>query len=268
MRFREFSNDTSTTNNASFVVTPTTNLRSVQVADGQKALVALGFPLPRFGVDGILGPETAGSIRAFQAKNSIPQTGLFDKATADKLNAELQKVPQVLATLTPSTAADVKPASAKDIDVSTIQDPDFSAKLEKVATALGVAKEDLITIMRFESKLNPQAVNPYTGASGLIQFMPKTAEGLGTSVDDIRKMSAVDQLDYVYKYFKMLGVKPGMDLGDLYMAVFMPAKVGADDSTIVGREGQKVYDQNRVLDSNKDGILTVGDIKSAITRTA
>jgi hypothetical protein len=86
-------------------------------------------------------------------------------------------------------------------------------------------------------------------------------------------MTAVEQLDYVYKYFKMVGVKPGMDLGDLYMAVFMPKYVGADDNTVLGRNGAagfsgKVYAQNKGLDKNKDGAITVADVKSSVQRFA
>ncbi len=36
--------------------------------------------------------------------------------------------------------------------------------------------------MMAESGLNPKVVNRTTGATGLIQFIPKTALGLGTTV--------------------------------------------------------------------------------------
>jgi hypothetical protein len=38
-----------------------------------------------------------------------------------------------------------------------------------------------------------------SGAVGLIQFMPSTAKGLGTSTEALKKMSAVQQLDFVKK---------------------------------------------------------------------
>jgi hypothetical protein len=103
--------------------------------------------------------------------------------------------------------------------------------------------------------------------------MPDTAARLGTSTGELKKMSAAEQLDYVYKYFKMVGVKPGMKLGDLYMAVFMPKYVGADDDTVLGQSGAsgfsgKVYAQNKGLDRNKDGTITVADVKSSVQRFA
>lgn len=161
---------------------------------------------------------------------------------------------------------------AQKIDTTTIQDPDFKKKLEKVAGALGVKSSDLMAIFKQESGVNPQAVNSMSGATGLIQFMPDTARRLGTTTDDLKNMDGVQQLDYVYKYFKMTGVGNG-DLGDLYMAVFMPKYVGYPPETVLGQSGAegfsgKVYAQNKGLDRNKDGAITVADVKSSVQRFA
>jgi peptidoglycan hydrolase-like protein with peptidoglycan-binding domain len=257
----------------SFKVGVPKGYKGADMADVQKALEALGFPLPRFGVDGIQGPETTKAIKDFQSKNSLPQNGQADSATVDKLNELLADKPDLLTKLKNSTSADVKSRNAATIDVSTIQDPDFDKKLQKIATELGVGKGDLIAIMKQESGVRATAVNPYSGATGLIQFMPSTAERLGTSVQDLKRMSAVDQLDYVYKYFKMVGVQPGMDLGDLYMAVFMPAHIGKPDNFVLGSSGApgfsgKVYAQNRGLDKDRNGVITISDVKSAVQRYA
>ena len=53
------------------------------------------------------------------------------------------------------------------------------AALASTAAKLGVAKDSLYKLINFESGWNPQATNRYTGARGLIQFMPKTAKGMG-----------------------------------------------------------------------------------------
>ena len=160
---------------------------------------------------------------------------------------------------------------AQKIDVTTIQDPDFKKKLEKVCNALGVKSSDMLAVMKQESGVNPQARNP-SGATGLIQFMPDTARRLGTTTEDLYKMDGVQQLDYVYKYFKMTGVGNGT-LGDLYMAVFMPKYIGYDDKTVLGQSGApgfsgKVYDQNRGLDRDRDGKITVADVKQSVARFA
>jgi AraC-like DNA-binding protein len=161
---------------------------------------------------------------------------------------------------------------AQKIDVTTIQDPDFKKKLEKIAGLLGVKSSDMMAIFKQESGVNPQARNSMSGATGLIQFMPDTARRLGTTTDELYKMDGVQQLDYVYRYFKMTGVGRGT-LGDLYMAVFMPKYVGYDDATVLGKNGApgfsgKVYAQNKGLDRNRDGEITVADVKQSVARFA
>ena len=217
----------------------------------QKELQAAGanigsFGPKRDGVDGMLGPVTRSAAEKF------PEIAEKYKDVLSKPNVR---------------------SSAANIDTTVIQDPDFNKKLNNIATQLGVKSSDLLAIMKQESGVDPQAVNKMSGATGLIQFMPDTARGLGTTVEDLRKMTAVEQLDYVYKYFKSVGVKPGMELGDLYMAVFMPKYVGYDDAHVLGANGAdgfsgKVYAQNKGLDKNKDGTITVADVKSSVQRFA
>jgi hypothetical protein len=104
--------------------------------------------------------------------------------------------------------------------------PEFFNKLKGISERLGIDKSDLLRIMTFETKgtLNP-AIENGIGAVGLIQFMPDTAKGLGTSVQALKKMTAVQQLDYVEKFYTKNGVTAGMGLGDLYLMTFMPAAV-------------------------------------------
>jgi hypothetical protein len=198
----------------------------------------------------------------------------------DGIDGRLGKYTRRAAAANPDIAAKYKDVlarpdsvDAQKIDVTTIQDPDFKKKVEKIATLLGVRSSDLMAIMKQESGVNPAIYNKAgSGAVGLIQFMPKTAIALGTTTDELAKMDGVQQLDYVYKYFKMTGVGNGT-LGDLYMAVFMPKYVGYDDETVLGRVGDpgfsgKVYAQNKGLDRNHDGSITVADVKSAVQRYA
>ena len=160
---------------------------------------------------------------------------------------------------------------ANDVDVKAIQDPDFNKKLDKIAKALGVDSNDILAVIKHESRGNPAAVNKSSGATGLIQFMPNTAKQLGTTTSALQSMSAVDQLDYVYKFYKMVGVRPGMDAGDLYVATFMPAYLGHSDSTVLGKKGAggfngAVYAQNSGLDRDKNGEITIADIKNSVNR--
>ncbi len=47
----------------------------------QARLMALGFPLPRYGADGIFGRETQAALKAFQYAHSLAPTGTADRST-------------------------------------------------------------------------------------------------------------------------------------------------------------------------------------------
>jgi hypothetical protein len=96
-----------------------------------------------------------------------------------------------------------------------------------------------------------------SGATGLIQFMPSTAQGLGTSVDALAAMTAVEQLDWVEKYFQPYKGKL-RDLSDLYMAILWPAAVGKPLEYVLWEKGSRptTYRQNAGLDANHDGTIT------------
>lgn len=236
MRFKEF-------------FKPLTESVDKDVMQLQTDLKAAGADLGNYGpkadgIDGRLGPYT--------------------RRAAEKFPDIANKYKEVLA----------RPDSvdAQKIDTKAIQDPDFKAKLEKVSAALGVRSNDLMAIFKQESGVDPKAVNKTSGATGLIQFMPATAQRLGTTTEALREMDAVEQLDYVYKYFKMTGVGNGT-LGDLYMAVFMPKYVGYPDDTPLGQSGAagfsgKVYAQNAGLDHDRNGVITVADVKNSVARFA
>ena len=115
------------------------------------------------------------------------------------------------------------PANVGKQDASS---PEFFNKLKGISERLGVDKSDLLRIMTYETNntLNP-AIQNDIGAVGLIQFMPSTARELGTSTAALKKMTAVQQLDYVEKFYTKNGVTAGMGLGDLYLMTFMPAAV-------------------------------------------
>lgn len=104
-----------------------------------------------------------------------------------------------------------------------------------------------------------------SGATGLIQFMPSTARGLGTTTDTLARMSAEDQINFVYRYF--VPYKGRLkNLGDVYMAILWPAGIGkSDDWELWARDTRATtYLQNRGLDVNKDGVITRGEAVSKV----
>ena len=104
-----------------------------------------------------------------------------------------------------------------------------------------------------------------SSGTGLIQFMSFTAKSMGTTVEALAKMTAEDQLNYVYKYFAPYKGRLNT-LGDVYLAVLYPKAMAMADSATVwvkGKEGL-LYSQNAGLDKNKDDIITRQEIVSLV----
>ena len=83
-------------------------------------------------------------------------------------------------------------------------DTKFLQSVATIAQSVGAKPEDLLKTMLYETggTLSPSARNPRTKATGLIQFMPATARGLGTNIDALAQMSPQEQLVFVQKYLK------------------------------------------------------------------
>ena len=152
--------------------------------------------------------------------------------------------------------------------------PTFKERVIWVAESLGCSPDDLMACMAWESAetFSPNVRNAAgSGAIGLIQFMPKTAVALGTTTADLAKMTAEDQLKYVYLYFKPYAGRLH-NLGDIYMAILWPAGVGKDDRFVLfdRTKTPTTFRQNAGLDLNKDGAVTRGEclvkIKEKLTK--
>lgn len=59
--------------------------RGLAVTHVQKALVASGYPLPRFGVDGIAGDEFAGAVERLQRRWALRRDGIVGEETIPRL---------------------------------------------------------------------------------------------------------------------------------------------------------------------------------------
>ena len=141
---------------------------------------------------------------------------------------------------------------------------EFKEKVVEISTKLEINPDDLMAIMAFESHISPTQDN-FIGAIGLIQFTPATAKDLGTTTDALAKMSAVEQLDYVYKYFNLERLHGKLNsLSDLYMAVlagrYSDAITAQDEDQVWSKkENPREYQNNKGLDINQDGIITKGE---------
>jgi hypothetical protein len=136
-------------------------------------------------------------------------------------------------------------STAQDIMDRYGIDQDFAASIESLGNDLGVDPMYLANTMYAESRLDPSIKNEAgSGATGLIQFMPGTAANLGTTTDELSRMTPVEQMEYVRRYFSVDNFGAGR-LRDLRndpsqhnvnMAVFLPSMIGKPLDTQIPQE--------------------------------
>lgn len=232
------------------------------VEDLQKKLLAAGFdPGP---LDGSFGPKTQAAVRAFQTAKGIGVDGVVGPETRATLLSQPAPGPadpnKPTVPTAPTTPVTPNTSTARELETQALakHGPEFVQKVKDMATRLGVKPEWILAVMKNESNMSTTAKNPHGGATGLIQFMPATARGLGTTTEALSKMSGVEQLKYVEKYFAPYAgkIKSGTDL---YMATFWPAGVGKPDSYNIG--GAEVARVNKIFDLDKNGQITAGEFR-------
>lgn len=166
----------------------------------------------------------------------------------------------------------VAPQNETPFDVNTIQgvrgnpnvSQEFLSEVNAMAKRLGTRPEYLLGVMSFESggSFSSSARNPVSGATGLIQFLPSTAEGLGTTTAALSRMTPVEQLRYVERYFQPFQGRLNT-LEGVYTAVLSGSpRPNTDD--VLFRQGTVAYTQNSGLDFNRDGQITSGEATSAV----
>jgi hypothetical protein len=146
--------------------------------------------------------------------------------------------------------------------------PAFKSKVLTIATNLNIDPDYLMACMAFETgeTFSPSIKNQAgSGAVGLIQFMPDTAQKLGTTANALAKMTAVEQLDYVERYFRSLHRRIST-VEDVYMAILWPAAIGRPNAVVLFRQPSIAYAQNQGLDANGDGIVTKAEAAAPVVR--
>ena len=148
-------------------------------------------------------------------------------------------------------------------------------KAKEVAMSINCDWIDLIEIMYSESGMDPKKHHErngkIVGAVGLIQFtqvtidqINKTYPELNLTKEKLIKMSTVEQLSYVQKYYeiskKIAGFRDNHKLSELelYALTFMP-KYAKND--VLAKSGNFAYDENKDLDKNNDGKITKSDLQ-------
>lgn len=159
-----------------------------------------------------------------------------------------------------------KRRSATNLAKLLEREPNFKDKLIRGSRARGINPDHLLNVMAVETagSFNPAIKNPNSSASGLIQFMAATARELGTTTEALRKMSATQQLDFVFKYFDHYFKNKDLSTqGALYAAVGA-GKVGSSDQSVVMTANNRGYAGNAATwDPNRDGIVRQGEMAMA-----
>ena len=137
-------------------------------------------------------------------------------------------------------------------------DAPFLNEVNRVAEGIpGIDSTDLLRIIGFETigSFSPSEKSRTSSATGLIQFLESTAEGLGTTTAELAAMSREEQMKFVEAYLKPYKNRI-KNFGDLYMAIHYPRGIGKDDDYVLYRRGSDAYDANKSLDVSKDGTVT------------
>jgi len=148
----------------SFYVKAPAGRSGPEVADVQKALIALGYSLPKYGVDGIRGAETIAAVKKFQQDNKLTVDGDPGPQTVAALNTSLDSNPEVAKTLRQSTIADVKVKNGG----STISPADVADYLK----SKGLDSNQILGILaniQGESSFRPGVMGDNGASGGLFQ---------------------------------------------------------------------------------------------------
>jgi len=144
----------------------------------------------------------------------------------------------------------------------------FAKKVKEISKLLKIKADWLMSVMKFESNLNPYAYNKISGAAGLIQFMPETRTNLNLSLAKILQISNVKQLDYVYKYLKPYAGKMKR-FEDVYFAVFFPGAIGKKRNFVLrtaNLPASTIARQNKPFDINKDNQITKKEVEKYLLK--
>jgi hypothetical protein len=194
--------------NGKFEIEVPSGRTGTEVADIQKALIALGYDVGPNGVDGIRGPDTSAAVKQLQSKLGVTVDGDPGPETVAALNKLLASKPDITSKLTHATAADVK------IKGGSVE---YNGKIGKGAGATGSAKSavsffvgkgwspaqaaGIVGNLQAESgaNLNTSAVGDGGLAYGIAQWHPdRQARFKQVYGKDIRGSSLDAQLEFVH----------------------------------------------------------------------
>ena len=153
----------------------------------------------------------------------------------------------------------------------------FRRALVAAAQEIGTEPDYLATVIAFESAgtFDSAIRNPLSGCVGLIQFCGPAAiaaaslAGHSMSREDAQSwlaaMTPEEQLRHVVGYFLAASKgKRDLTLEQTYLLVFAPGYAFKDPGAVAYSAGTAAYTQNKPMDIDQDGRITVGDIARKI----
>jgi peptidoglycan hydrolase-like protein with peptidoglycan-binding domain len=169
---------------------------SEDVEDIQIALQFLGFSLPKWGIDGLFGPETETSVKDFQKERGLTQTGVLDKKG-------LQEIYDML------IEEDFKDSDLSSIEKEYKFDTAFTGKIGTAKDVIdflmgkGLSLEQSVGItanLQQESSLNPNAVGDNGTSFGIAQWHNERGQNMmkWTESKGYKSNSLEGQLEFLW----------------------------------------------------------------------
>lgn len=123
----------------------------------------------------------------------------------------------------------------------------------------GAISDAIKRVIMIETGGDIRKKNPYTGAGGAIQILPKMARRLGLAKNH-HLQPLCEQVGNAAKYYveQLNYFDFPATPADFYLLCFYPSAVNKGFGYKVG--GAKVAAQNKILDLNKDGQILRGEI--------
>ena len=191
-------------------------------------------------------------------KNGTPIDKKTDKQTLSDTN---QSSKSSVGGSTKETALTIYQKCRKNADKRGLT-LEFFEKLVKVCNNIQCDPMDMLAKMWASSRWKTYAVNTTSGAVGLTQIKPEILRKYGVNPENYQKMSAVEQLDIIEKYFLRNKKKCNMDGKylkgeDLFAMNFLSSR--ANQEVLVESRNDRYYDKKR--DKDGDGDIDKADMR-------
>jgi len=136
----------------------------------------------------------------------------------------------------------------------------FRARLVAMGARLKVNPDWIAAVICVETagSFRADIKNPQSGYVGLIQFGKRAAAMVRTTQGQLAHMTNVEQLRYVEAFFRPVAHRIH-SVDQCYLAIFAPAFIDASPEAGVYRDPTQAYEQNKALDTSRDGVISVAE---------